>query len=74
VSTSLTADAVGFFRAWLSNPLRVAAVVPSGRALSDAMTAEISAETGPVIELGPRAPGPSRERCSPAGSRRRTLP
>jgi phosphatidylethanolamine/phosphatidyl-N-methylethanolamine N-methyltransferase len=53
VSTSLTADAVGFFRAWLSNPLRVAAVVPSGRALSDAMTAEISAETGPVIELGP---------------------
>ncbi|WP_338665370.1 hypothetical protein VQH23_09370 [Pararoseomonas sp. SCSIO 73927] len=46
-------ETFGFFRAWLVNPLRVAAVVPSGQALSQAITAEISAATGPVIELGP---------------------
>ncbi|MBB3290470.1 MULTISPECIES: methyltransferase domain-containing protein [Rhizobium] len=48
-----TADAFLFFRAWLSAPLRVASVTPSGRALSSLMTAEISAQTGTVIELGP---------------------
>jgi phospholipid N-methyltransferase len=48
-----TADALSFFRAWLSAPLRVASVTPSGRALSFLMTAEISAKTGTVIELGP---------------------
>jgi phosphatidylethanolamine/phosphatidyl-N-methylethanolamine N-methyltransferase len=42
-----------FFRAWLRDPLRVAAVLPSGRALASAITAEISSDTGPVIELGP---------------------
>lgn len=42
-----------FFRAWLADPLRVASIVPSGRALAAAMTEEISPETGPVIELGP---------------------
>ncbi len=47
------AEAFLFFRAWLSAPLRVASVTPSGRALSSLMTAEISAQTGIVIELGP---------------------
>ncbi|MCV9941301.1 MULTISPECIES: class I SAM-dependent methyltransferase [unclassified Rhizobium] len=51
--TNRTADAFLFFRAWLSAPLRVASVIPSGRALSSLMTAEISAKTGTVIELGP---------------------
>jgi phosphatidylethanolamine/phosphatidyl-N-methylethanolamine N-methyltransferase len=51
--TNRTADAFLFFRAWLSAPLRVASVTPSGRALSSLMTAEISAKTGAVIELGP---------------------
>jgi len=51
--TNKTADAFLFFRAWLSAPLRVASVTPSGRALSSLMTAEISAKTGTVIELGP---------------------
>ncbi|NNU36032.1 phospholipid methyltransferase [Rhizobium sophorae] len=51
--TSKTADAVHFFRAWLSEPLRVAAVIPSGRALSALMVSEVSPEMGPVIELGP---------------------
>lgn len=50
---SRLADAVGFFRAWLVDPRRVASVVPSGRALAGLITSEISARTGPVIELGP---------------------
>ncbi|OED00714.1 methyltransferase domain-containing protein [Rhizobium sp. YK2] len=51
--TNRAADAFLFFRAWLSAPLRVASVTPSGRALSSLITAEISAQTGTVIELGP---------------------
>ncbi|RWI50302.1 MAG: phospholipid methyltransferase [Mesorhizobium sp.] len=47
------AEALGFFYAWLRNPLRVAAVAPSGRALANLITSEISSDTGPVIELGP---------------------
>lgn len=51
--TSKAAEAFHFFRAWLAEPLRVAAVVPSGRALSALMVSEVSPEIGPVIELGP---------------------
>lgn len=47
------AEAFGFFRAWLRNPLRVAAISPSGHALARLITSEISHDTGPVIELGP---------------------
>nr|WP_209740595.1 methyltransferase domain-containing protein [Aureimonas populi] len=47
------AETFGFFKAWLRNPLRVAAVAPSGRALANLITSEISHEIGPVIELGP---------------------
>ncbi len=47
------ADALPFFTAWLRNPLRVAAVAPSGPAAAALMTQEINAHTGPVIELGP---------------------
>lgn len=46
-------DTLGFFRAWLKSPLRVASVAPSGRALADLMTRELDEDTGPVIELGP---------------------
>ncbi|WP_201745006.1 class I SAM-dependent methyltransferase [Aidingimonas lacisalsi] len=46
-------DAFGFLRAYITNPLLVGAVIPSGRALSNLITSEISVETGPVIELGP---------------------
>lgn len=52
MALSAAAEIFGFFRAWLADPLRVAAIVPSGRALARAITAEISAATGPVIELG----------------------
>ncbi len=47
------AEALGFFLAWLRNPLRVAAVAPSGQALASLITAEISHDTGPIVELGP---------------------
>jgi phosphatidylethanolamine/phosphatidyl-N-methylethanolamine N-methyltransferase len=46
-------DVAPFLRAWLANPLRVGSIRPSGAALADLMTSEISPETGPVIELGP---------------------
>ena len=42
-----------FFRAWISNPRRVGAVLPSSEALADAITAEITRASAPVIELGP---------------------
>lgn len=46
-------DLLPFLRAWLSDPLRVAAIAPSGPALARAITAEITAASAPVIELGP---------------------
>lgn len=46
-------DVAPFLRAWIANPLRVGSIRPSGAALADLMTSEISPETGPVIELGP---------------------
>lgn len=48
-----TADILPFFRAWVSNPLQVAAITPSGNALAGLITAGISPATGPVLELGP---------------------
>ncbi len=47
------ADILPFFRAWVRNPWQVAAVAPSGPAVSFLMTQEITAQTGPVLELGP---------------------
>jgi phospholipid N-methyltransferase/membrane protein DedA with SNARE-associated domain len=46
-------DTVSFFRAWLVDPLRVAAIVPSGNALAKLITREITPASAPVIELGP---------------------
>jgi phosphatidylethanolamine/phosphatidyl-N-methylethanolamine N-methyltransferase len=46
-------DFVHFFRSWISNPLRVASVTPSGESLARLITQEISAMDGPIIELGP---------------------
>ncbi|SON55250.1 Phospholipid N-methyltransferase [Hartmannibacter diazotrophicus] len=48
-----SSETLQFFRAWLSEPLRVASVTPSGRALAALMVSEVSAETGPILELGP---------------------
>ena len=49
----MSADALAFFLAWISAPLRVASVTPSSQALADLITSEISGATGPVLELGP---------------------
>lgn len=49
----LIRDVPFFFRSWTCDPLRVGAIAPSGPALAAAMTAEISASSAPVIELGP---------------------
>ncbi|WP_158693399.1 class I SAM-dependent methyltransferase [Neorhizobium alkalisoli] len=46
-------DFLHFFRSWISNPLRVAAVAPSGDSLARLMTQDIAPIDGPVIELGP---------------------
>lgn len=42
-----------FARAWLRAPLKMGAIVPSGPVLARAITSEISASTGKVLELGP---------------------
>lgn len=46
-------DQLSFLRAWATAPGRVGAVAPSGPALASLITSEISAASGPVIELGP---------------------
>jgi phospholipid N-methyltransferase len=51
--STMFADLLLFFSAWIRNPLRVAAVAPSSRSLAAVMTAEISLARAPVIELGP---------------------
>lgn len=42
-----------FAKAWLRAPLKVGSIVPSGPVLAKAITSEITASTGPVLELGP---------------------
>jgi phosphatidylethanolamine/phosphatidyl-N-methylethanolamine N-methyltransferase len=46
-------DLLPFFRAWLRDPFRVAAVAPSSRWLAAVMTAEITPAVAPIIEFGP---------------------
>jgi phospholipid N-methyltransferase len=46
-------DVLPFFRAWLDNPLGVAAITPSSSVLADLITSEIRPESAPVLELGP---------------------
>src|SRR5450759_750969 len=50
---TVSVDALSFFLVWLANPLRVGALAPSSPALADAITADITPESAPVIELGP---------------------
>ncbi|PZQ11543.1 MAG: SAM-dependent methyltransferase [Ancylobacter novellus] len=50
---NLQSDVVTFLKSWAANPLEVAAIAPSGRALAELMTRDIGPDTGPVIELGP---------------------
>lgn len=66
------ADILPFFLSWIRNPLRVAAVAPSGAALAALVTQEISASTGPVLELGPGS-GPFTYALLQRGVRERDL-
>lgn len=45
-------DVLPFLRAWIRNPRRVASIAPTGLRLAELLTKEISADTGPVLELG----------------------
>lgn len=51
--TCHTSDFSRFLRSWLADPLRVAAIAPSGSALARVMTQEIAPGDGPILELGP---------------------
>ncbi len=42
-----------FVRAWLEDPLRVAAIAPSSPSLARLITCEITASQSPILELGP---------------------
>jgi phosphatidylethanolamine/phosphatidyl-N-methylethanolamine N-methyltransferase len=46
-------DFLSFFTAWMAAPGRVGAIAPSGAALAELITRDITANTGPVLELGP---------------------
>lgn len=46
-------DFLSFFTAWMAAPRRVGAIAPSGTALAELITRDITAETGPILELGP---------------------
>lgn len=45
-------DTLSFLGDWTSDPRRVGAIAPSGRSLARLITAEIDADSAPVIELG----------------------
>ncbi|WP_315835459.1 class I SAM-dependent methyltransferase [Bradyrhizobium prioriisuperbiae] len=47
-----SSDFFQFFRSWISDPLRVAAIAPSGESLARVMTQAIGPSDGPVLELG----------------------
>lgn len=46
-------DLAAFLRAWARDPLSIAAVAPSSPALARLITAKITPDMAPVIELGP---------------------
>lgn len=46
-------SAIDFFFAWLANPRRVGAIMPSSAALAHAITADLTSASAPVIEFGP---------------------
>ena len=49
----MSTDILTFARAWASAPRRTGAILPSGDALAKLITAQITPNTGPVLELGP---------------------
>lgn len=53
MSLVTVSENLSFLRAWMADPLRVAAVAPSGASLARLITSSIGPETGPILELGP---------------------
>ncbi|MDO3445487.1 class I SAM-dependent methyltransferase [Agrobacterium sp. V1] len=51
--SDIRGDKLRFFNAWRAKPLQIAALAPSGSALAQLMTKELSPKTGKVLELGP---------------------
>ena len=49
----LKQDVLPFFRAWLDNPLNIAAITPSSSPLAELITRKITPDEAPVLELGP---------------------
>jgi phosphatidylethanolamine/phosphatidyl-N-methylethanolamine N-methyltransferase len=49
----VSAEATLFFRQLLANPRQISAISPSSPWLAEAMTAGLSANSGPVVEFGP---------------------
>lgn len=49
----MLSDQARFLRAWMANPLRVAALTPSGASLARLITSEIGVSHAPILELGP---------------------
>ena len=49
----LKQDVLPFFRAWLDNPLNIAAITPSSSPLAELITREITPDEAPMLELGP---------------------
>jgi phosphatidylethanolamine/phosphatidyl-N-methylethanolamine N-methyltransferase len=52
-ANSTCSDFVQFFRSWISNPMQVSAIAPSGERLARLMTKEVDALDEPILELGP---------------------
>jgi phospholipid N-methyltransferase len=52
-ANSTCSDFVQFFRSWISNPMQVSAIAPSGERLARLMTKEVEALDEPILELGP---------------------
>lgn len=48
-----SSDTLRFLHAWMCDPAGVGAIAPSSGALAELMTADITPDTGPVMELGP---------------------
>ncbi|PKU23600.1 SAM-dependent methyltransferase [Telmatospirillum siberiense] len=46
-------DVLSFLQAWTFDPLRVGAIAPSGEALANLITRDITPASAPVLELGP---------------------
>lgn len=49
----MQSDMLMFLRSWAADPLRVAAIAPSGQSLAEIITRDITSATGHVVELGP---------------------